>query len=369
MKVTAQAAALQEAMALAGSIVATRTPKPILQCVKFVATRDGETSLLTLLATDLEAGCRYHITAVEVDEPGEALIPAERLNGIVRECGGDEHLTIETEKAACHVRGKTSHFKIFGYDPAEYPAVADFEGEEDFQVGAADVGEMISKTLFAAAKAHSHYAMSGVLWEATGKKLQLVATDGHRLAQAKGSLGKKAARDVAAIVPGKLMGLIQRLVEDEETLGVKVEESQILVRTARAVLVSSLVQGNFPKYGDVIPQQCSHKATIQAGAFGHSVRLAALLTTEESRGVRLSFRADELVLSSRAPEAGEAEVTCPITLDGDPLDMAFNPQFLIDVIRVVDADEISFEMNASLKPAVLRCGGDFLYVIMPVELS
>jgi DNA polymerase-3 subunit beta len=369
MKVIAQTSALQEALALAGSIVMARTPKPVLQCVKLIASKDGDTSSLILLATDMEAACRYHITAVQVEEEGEVLVPAERLNGIVRESAEEESLSLETDKDACHVRGSGSHFKIFTYDPGEYPAVADFEGEGDFEVPAETLSTMIARTLFAAAKAHSHYAMSGVLWEATGKKLQLVATDGHRLAQAKGALAKTAARDVRAIVPAKLMSLIQRVAEGEEVLSVKVDDNQILVRTARAVLISSLVTGNFPKYGDVIPQQCERKATIKTGEFEHSVRLAALLANEESRGVRVSFTETQAVLSSRSPDAGEAEVTCPIRLDGGAIDMAFNPAFLIDVLRVVETDEISLEMSASLKPAVLKSGSDFLYVVMPVELS
>ena len=141
MKVIAQTAALQDALALTGSIVATRTPKPVLQCIKLVAA-DGK---LTLMDTDLEAGCRYQITAVEIEEEGEALVPADRLTGIVRESAGDESLTIETEKQAVHVRGAGSHFKIFGYDPGEYPAVGDFTEEADFQIPAQALAGMIGK--------------------------------------------------------------------------------------------------------------------------------------------------------------------------------------------------------------------------------
>ena len=366
MKVIAQTAALQEALGLAGGIVAARTPKPVLQCIKLVAADN----VLTLLATDLEAGCRYHVTAVQVEEEGEALIPAERLGGIVREASDDESLTIQTEKEACVVRGADSRFKILGYDPGEYPAVADFEGKCDFQIAAGALAGMINKTLFATAKVHSHYAMSGVLWEASGKKLQLVATDGHRLAQAKGSLAKSAAREVTAIVPIKLMNLIQRVAADgEEALEIKISNNQMLIRTARAVLLSSLVQGNFPRYADVIPKECTRKATVKAAQFEHRVRQAALLTNEESRGVRLSFQSGKVVLTSRTPEAGEAEVSCPIKLEGEPLDIGFNPTFLTDALRVVDAEEISLELSSSNKPAVLKAGSDFLYVLMPVDLG
>jgi DNA polymerase-3 subunit beta len=364
MKAIVQTAALQEALALVGSLVAVRTPKPILQCIKLVA----QDNVLTLMATDLEAGARYQVTAVQVEAPGEALVPADRLTGIVRESTEDS-LTIETQKETCHIRGAGTHFKIFGYDAAEYPAVADFDGGGDFQIPTAQLAAMIAKTLFATAKSHSHYAIGGVLWEAAGKKLQLVATDGHRLAQSRGQLAKAAARDVAAIVPAKLMNLVGRIAsEGEQTLDVKIQENQILIRTARAVLVSSLVQGNFPKYGDVIPKESSRKATIKTMDFEHRLRQAALLTNEESKGVRLSFQSDHVTLSSRAPEMGEAEVSCPIALEGEKMDIAFNPNFLVDALKVAGTDVVCLEMNAPEKPAVVKAGADFLYVLMPVEL-
>ena len=366
MKVIAQTAALQEALALTGSIVASRTPKPVLQCVKLVA----DEKMLTLLSTDLEVACRYHVTAVQVDQPGEALVPADRLNGIVRESGDEESLTLSTDKEAFVVTGSGSRFKVFGYDAAEYPAVADFEGDGDFQIPSDVLAKMIAKTLFATAKAHSHYAISGVLWEASGKKLQLVATDGHRLAQARGQLAKAAERDVTAIVPAKLMGLILRVCGgSDEMLDVKITENQILVRSSRAVLVSSLVQGNFPKYSDVIPKDCVRKATVNTSVLEHRLRQAALLTNEESRGVKLSFKADTVTLSSRAPETGEAEVRCPITLEGEGMDIGFNPAFLIDALKVCESDQVSVEMNAPNKPAIIRAGSEFLYVLMPVDIG
>ncbi len=366
MKVIAQTAALQEAMNLTGSIVATRTPKPVLQCVKLVASGDT----LTLLATDLEVGCRYQLTAVQVEQEGEALMPADRLSGIVRESGDEESLTIETEKDASHVHGSASHFKVYGYDPAEYPEVADFGEESDLRISADMLGGMITRTLFATARAHSHYAISGVLWEASGKKLQLVATDGHRLALVKGTLAKAAPRDISAIVPAKLMSMVQRVIGDgEEVLDVRISENQILVRTARAVLVSSLVQGNFPKYADVIPRDAKRKATIDTEQLAHRIRQAALLTNEESRGVRFSFTKGQLTLSSRAPETGEAEVNCPVELEGEPIDIGFNPMFLADMLKVVETDEVVLEMNDPGKPALLTSGKDFQYVIMPVDLG
>lgn len=366
MKVIAQTAALQEALALASSIVAVRTPKPVLQCVKLVAS--GKT--LTLVATDLEAACRYVISQVEVKEEGEALVPVQKFADIVRESAGEEALTLTVEKDACSITGAGTRFKLLGYDPGEYPAVADFEGAGDFQVSAEVLSSLVEKTLFAAARAHSHYAISGVLWEASGKKLQLVATDGHRLALARASLPKAAAVEVSAIVPAKLMNLLQRTAAgSEETLAVKVTENQILIRTARAVLLSTLVQGNFPKYADVIPKEATCKAFVNTEAFTHRIRQAALLTNEDSKSVRVSFSADEATLTSRAPDTGEAEVKLPVKYEGEPLEIAFNPVFLIDALKVIETSEASLEFSAGNKPALMKAGSEFLYVVMPVDVG
>ena len=119
----------------------------------------------------------------------------------------------------------------------------------------------------------------------------------------------------------------------------------------------------------MIPKDCSRKATVANAQLEHRIRQAALLTSEESRGVRLSFEAEKVTLSGRAPETGEAEATCPVQWEGDPMDIGFNPAFLIDAMRVVDTDTVTIEMTESNKPAVLKAGSNFLYVLMPVDLG
>ena len=365
MKAIAQTNALTEALGLVGSIVAGRTPKPVLQCVKLVAAE----GVLSLLATDLEVGCRYQLPQVEILEEGEALVPADRLAAIVRE-SMEETLTLEVQKETCTITGSGSRFIIYGYDPAEFPPVADFSEDPDAEVASEVLTNMITKTLFATAKEHSRYAISGVLWELADKKLKLVATDGRRLALAKGSMARPAKREVSAIVPTKLMTLIQRVAGGtEQSLAVRIGETQILVRSANAVLVGNLAQGNFPKYGDVIPSECSCTATLDTGMFLHRIRQAALLTNEESKGVRLSLNGTTLVLTSRAPEMGEAEIKAEIEFDGEPLEIGFNPAYLVDALKVVESQTILFGFNASNKPGLIKSGNDFLYVIMPVDLG
>ncbi len=368
MKVICDRGALVEALAVAQSVVVARTPKPVLTCVKLTAA-DGEGGL-TVAATDMEIAIHLSVMQVEVQEAGEALVPADKLSAIARE-STDPTLTLETEDDATHVRGADSHYKIFGYSPADMPPIKPFEGDADFQITAGGLLDLVTKTLFATARENSRYAINGVLMERDGKKLTMVATDGRRLALAKGSISGGGSATSSVIVPTKALNLLSRLLDDPtEDVKLRITDNQILVGTASATLTSNLVEGNFPPYKDVIPKDHDRKATFATDTLASGVRRAALLTNEESKGVRMAFSGDQLVLSSRAPEMGEAEVSVPIeSYTGEPMEIGFNPQFVTDVLKVVDADQISIELKAPNKPGTLRTGNDFLYVVMPISLG
>ena len=230
---------------------------------------------------------------------------------------------------------------------------------------------LVAQTLFATARENSRYAINGVLVERQGNKLAVVATDGHRLALAKGSCKATNDETRSAIVPTKALNLLLRLFDDaEQTVHVKAEDNQILFKTDDAVLVSNLVEGNFPPYADVIPKDGDKKASLATDLFISAVRRAALLTNEESKGVRMAFDAEGLTLSSRAPEMGEAEIHVPMPeYTGDAVEIGFNPAYLLDALKVIDESQVHLELKGPNKPGVLRTGPNFLYVVMPVNLS
>jgi len=200
-----------------------------------------------------------------------------------------------------------------------------------------------------------------------------VSTDGRRLAQANGDIssGDKLPKDgVRAIVPAKALTLIDKLIDDPEAaVALQIRENQIIFHTADATLTSNLVEGQFPPYEDVIPKDTDRKMMAGTADFLSAVRRAALLTTEESKGVRLAFGKSGLKLTSRSPESGEAEVNFPCKFEGGDVEIGFNPQFLTEALRVVDSDEISLEMTAANRPGLLKGGANFIYVIMPVNLQ
>ena len=369
MKCICNRGALLEALGVVGQAVQARTPKPALQCVKLTCAGDK----LTLSATDGEIAVRYSDAQVQVESEGETLLPADKFRDIVRE-SVDDTLSIELKGEQCLIKGADSRFTVYTQNPADFPPVPEFSGEADFEVAGGLLRKLIGKTAFAAAREGTRYAFNGVLMTRKGAKLTLVSTDGRRLAQAVGDVtaGKKGDDKDApkAIVPTKALSLVDKLVGDpEELVKVQIKPNQIIFSTADATLTSSLVEGQFPPFEDVIPKDSDKTMTAASGDLMSAVRRASLLTTEDSKGVRMHFSGEGVKLTSRSPESGEAEVDFSCKYEGGDLEIGFNPNFLTDALKVVDADEVTLQMSAPNRPGLLKGGEDFLYVIMPVNLQ
>jgi len=357
---------MADALTAICNVAPTRTPKPILRCVRV----DAQADVLLLSATDLEVALRCSVTQVEVDRPGETLVVADTLGRIVRECQ-DEILSMDLSEKALHVRGEGSHFQIVTQDPGEFPPISAAEGAPDFTIARDTLQRLIEWTVFASARESTRYAINGVLWEVEGDRLALAATDGRRLSLARGKLAKRESTDVLqAIVPTKALSLFGHLADEPDApVNVKIAPNQLSLKSGRSLISTSLVEGRFPKYQDVIPQDCDREMEVGTAEFHSALKRAALLTNEESKGVRLSLSPGELTLSSRAPEQGEATVSLPVKYDSEPIEIGFNPVFLLDVLRVTHADQVTFAVKESSRPGVFRVDDDFVYVVMPVNLG
>jgi DNA polymerase-3 subunit beta len=368
MKVNFNRAAIADAMGLLTSVVPSRTPKPILRCVKIAA---GENEV-RMCATDLEVGISYLVGEVQVEQAGEAVVPADRVAAIVRE-SEDDVLSLEAAEGRCEIRGSDSHFTIYGQEPEQYPLVPSFEGEPGLEVALDKLQEGIDQCLFATAKESTRYAINGVLWELKGKKLSLVATDGRRLARTRVSLASVSDSEVAKakiIMPAKTMGLLAKLGSSgKDSVAVKLVDNQTVLRCANVVISSNLVEGNFPKYEDIIPTDYDKRLTLSTEAVLSAVRRSALLTSEESRGIKLSVGKGSLVFSARAPETGDAEINMAVDYKGEAIEIGFSPQFLIDVLRVIKTPDFELELGQADRPGLIKSGKDFLYVLMPINLG
>jgi len=397
MKVICDRAALLDAINIVSGAAAVRTPRAQLTCVKLSATKKGSAGELTLLATDGELAIRLTLAQVEVQKPGEALIPADKLRQIISAEDTEPTLTLETDGEQLSIQGQDAFFKIFGYPPADFPPVPEFadvvkgssgapRAETVFTHLSGALAALVNRTIFATARENSRYAINGVLMKRDGKRLEMVATDGRRLALCRSSLpaADKDAKALSCIIPTKALGMIQKLIVDgEEHVQIAITDNQIFFNftghsekqpdgPGRAMLASNLVEGTFPPYEDVIPRDQDKRATFDKAVLASAVRRAGLLTNEDSRGVRMRFTAKtkQLELSSRAPEVGEAKVDVPVSAyDGEDIEIGFNPQFIADALKVIPENEVVIELKAPNKPGLVKSGTDFVYVVMPVNLT
>ena len=368
MRLNFNRAALADALGILTSVVPSRTPKPILRCVQVVADKKG----VHICATDLEVGINYLVSEVQVEGTGEMIVPADRLAAVVRE-SADEVLSLRAEDGTCKIEGSDSHFTIYGQEPGQYPAVPSFDAQADVEITLGNLQAGIRQCLFATAKESTRYALNGVLWEIKGKKLTFVATDGRRLARCRVNLASAPTDQITkakVIVPAKTMTLLDKIIGDEkDVVLVKLVDNQIMFSCSNAVISSNLVEGNFPKYEDIIPEGYDKKMVLPTEAVLSAVRRSALLTSEESRGIRLSIGKDSIVFSGRAPEAGDAQVEMPIEYKAEPIEMGFNPQFLIEALRVIKTPEFELELGQADRPGLIKSGANFLYVLMPINLG
>ncbi len=373
MKAICDRASLTHWVQLAAGIASARSPKPALACLRIEARPDG----MTLLATDLEVGLRVFLDKMEVQEAGVVLIPADRLSRILSELDADQ-VTLTGTDQDTEIVAPGSRFKVLGDNPEDFPEVPAFPESGAFQTGAEDLQGLIQRTVFATAKENTRYALNGVLWEAEQTKLTLIATDGRRMSVVHGKCQDGPEAKVSAIVPSKAMGLLERclgtLDDPKAAVRVALGEKDALVESPPAedgatwTVYSRLVDGHFPKFEDVIPKDLDKKVDLPTEEFTRAVRRAALLTNEESRGIQLRFTSGELVVSSRTPEMGEAEIRMPIEYGDEDLEIGFNPAFVLDAVKVMDADACQIALKSSAKPGVLTEGKLFTYVLMPVTV-
>ena len=363
MKITCNRKALSEAFQLMCGVIEAKTTKPVLKTVKVEAKKDT----LKLAATDLQVGAVVTLGQVVVEKPGVVLLYGEDTNNILRELT-DETITWELVGTQCRIWGKDSDFKVPTENPEEFPSVPEFTGEPTVEIPRADMDAMIRRTSFAISMEQMRYALNGVLFVPGKGHLEIVATDGRRLAYTKrAAKSEKATKGF--IVPIKAVNEIQKmLAEGLETVALRFDENRIYARAGTASMFAQLVDGQFPSYNDVIPKGNDVKVSFISDDLAAAVAQAALMITPQSMAIKMSFADDNLRFNSSSAEHGEAKIEIKIKYSGTPIELCFNPAFLLDMLRAVPGQEVTLEMKDGESPVLFRSGDDYQYVVMPISL-
>ncbi|MCS7016612.1 MAG: DNA polymerase III subunit beta [Gemmatales bacterium] len=361
--------AFLEAANIVNSVVPSRTTRPILENLRLTLSEDGA----RLQGTDLETlALTVQMSGVQVEDPGEVLVPAAQLVQMLRALT-DEEVVLEGSLEGVTLRGEYSEYELPAEDPQLFPDVAVFEDGDSHQVQAGVLRRLIERVVFATAQESFRYAMNGVLWELDGEKVRLVATDGRRLAVADGIAVQHGGHKVQGtpIVPTRAMTILERHLGDPaEPVFLRIRSQDCIFKGSRLTLHARLVEGRFPPYREVIPRNATARITLTAGPFLAAVKQAAVVADpERGQGVDLTFHKNKVILEAASQErGGRARVQLPIEYTGEKLEIRFNPRFLVEMLSVLEAeDEVTFEFQGREKAAGFRVGSDYLYVLMPMS--
>lgn len=366
MKITCQRSYLSNALGVAGRAVSSRNTLPILSNV-LLETEDDK---VKLTATDLDTAIRYVIPA-EVAENGAIAIPAHLLGDVVSKLP-DAPVTLEAQDGKVAVRCGKSDYTILASPAEDYPAIPEVSDGTEVTLPQGALKEMLKLTTFAASKEETRSLLMGVLFEAKGANLTLVATDTHRLAWKQSAIGQEVATPVSSVVPAKPLIELERVLKDtsDETVLVRFGSSQAQFQTADMTLVSRLLDGQFPNYEKVIPKNPERKVVFNRGAMLDAVRRVLIVASRSAEKAVLSTKGDILEITAESQDVGKAYEEVPISMDGENITIAFNARYIQDVLNTLNEDQATLELTGALNPGIIRPAGnnEFLYVVMPMQV-
>lgn len=379
MKLRCNRKELYEAVQIVGTVAASTTTQPILQDIRMTA----EGGNLELSATDLEVGIKYFVKeGVEVLSEGSMVVPGAKIGSILREWP-EEEIKLVVEENICHLQGQDSHFKLFGGNLEMFPSIPDFttpvcpgreaKDTEDkpFIVSSEMLAEMIRKTTYAAATERVNQVLTGVQLVISGDKMKMIATDGRRLARIEGNLEEPAAVSREGIVPVKGLSQLLKVISagDADTVKIQLKETYLLAKSERAVISCRLIEGQYPNVEEVIPVDNDKRLEFELERLLSAVKRASLLTSDESKVVRLHFEPGKLILNSETADLGEARIKLSVPYTGEPFDIGFNPDFIIDALRVIVKGKAIMELKQPNTAGVIKDECGYLSLVMPINLS
>ncbi len=351
------------------NVVSTRTTLPILSNVLMRAA-EGR---VEFTATDLDVTVSCSVEA-GVTKPGATTIPVKKLFGIIRELNSQE-IEIETDdKNVTSIRSGSSFFKIRGLAAEEFPPLPEVQGRQARDRAAGQVPRHVEENLLRHFHRRIRYVLNGIFLSLKDHKITMVATDGRRLALVDEEADISDKSQGEFIIPAKAVNELTRLLQDKGDVEVNFSDNQASFtlkneKGAGALIVSKLIEGNYPNYRQVIPAETKERIALPREEFLHALRRAEIMTSDKQNSVKMAFGKNNLAITANSPDVGEARETMAINYKGKEMAVAFNPAYLIDPLNALTEDEVFFELIDELSPGVLKINGPFLYVVMPMRLS
>ncbi len=362
MKLTVKKENMLTALQKVNGVVGTRTTLPILSNALIQA----EKGKLWFTGTDLEVTVRCGIEA-DVSKTGSTTLHARRLFSIIRELPAEDIVIEVSEKDVAAITCGPAFFKVVGLAGEEFPPLPKFDASYTYSIDQGVFKEMLQKTSYAASTDETRYILNGSLLSFKGDKLTVVATDGRRLALVETEVEFPKEAEIDLIVPTKAVNELLHSLGESGPLKIQTTKNQVAFEFGDVLLISKLIEGTYPNFRQVIPSQTEERVAVERESLLTSLRRVALLTSDRSSSVKLTFGNNQLEISAVTPDVGEARESVPIKYTGKEITIAFNPEFMMDPLRNLTSDEIAIELTDGLSPGLIKCDIPFIYVIMPMR--
>ena len=344
-----------------------RSTLPILANVLLEA-KEGE---LILTATDLDVGIQCRFPLVAPVESGAVALPARKLTTIIRELP-EEPVIFEAKKNhAATINCGTSNFRLPGLPAEDFPVLPPPQHEGSIALPQGALKTLIRQTAYAMSMEETRFILNGALLTTQKDALVVVATDGRRLAIASAPLSAPAKQPLQAVIPAKTVRELGRLLEDDDPEDVVIaplKDNQLTFRFSFVTIVTRLIEGQFPPYEKVVPPASKNTFSCDRQTLMNAIRRASLMTTATSQAVLFELSSARLVVSKESPELGSAREELAVAYAGAPITVAFNPEFWLDVLKVLDAEDVTVEIAGPDRPAVIRQPA-LTYLVLPMKIA
>ncbi|HEX5725874.1 MAG TPA: DNA polymerase III subunit beta [Longimicrobiaceae bacterium] len=358
---------LQQGLGAVAGSIPTRTTLPVLSNILL----EAEDGFVRLSGTDLDTAVTVRIPA-EVAEPGAITAPAKKLQEIARELPGP--VEISTQGDSISISSGRSRFTLNGLPRDEFPALPKVDFAESWRVTGQDLQRLIVHVSFAASTEETRPILNGVLWQLGDGEMRMVATNGHRLA--KMTLPVEAGAQPPAgdlIVHPKALTQVRTLFPADAQVEVARSENHIGFRSETVQVYTRLIEGPYPNYEQVIPKDNDKHLVADKGALTGAVRRMAIVASDQTHRIRLSLGGPMLKFSVETPDLGAATEELPVEYEGEPLDIGFNAQYLLELLRYMPTDEVRMSFKAPERAATMQPIGnedtpDYLCLVMPLRL-
>jgi DNA polymerase-3 subunit beta len=347
-------------------ILEKRNTMPILANILINAADDR----VELTGTDLEVGLKTHFPA-QVEKSGAVTVSGKKMFEIVRSLAAEKDVVLEQkENHMVEITSGLSQFKVLCLPKEDYPQVPVPKFEKNIVLPLVAVQEMIDRVYFAITQEQRYY-LNGALMILQENSIELVSTDGHRLAYTLMPLEKvRLEHDIQGIISKKTLNELRKF--EDETLKFDLDENNLFFNVDNRTLISRVIEGKFPNYNAVIPQDNPYAMVLNREEIADSIRRVSLLSTERSRGIKFNLEKNKLKLFSSNPEMGEARDEVGMEYDGKELEIGFNSQYILDFLVTLKSKNVRFELKDENSAVLMRPEEadeiDYKYVLMPMKI-